>query len=110
MARFVASLGEASHGRMLELARAVNAALRGDCANTGLLDVPEGAERVTVRDARCRAGRLALLISLDEDAARARWHLAGMERGSMTFAFDAAPGPCRFGWMLGGGEKGGNFA
>ena len=103
MSRFVSPSQEASPRQMLALAAAVNAALRGDCANTGLLDVPAGASSAEVRDSRCRAGRLALLIPLDAEAAALRWHLAAMERGLMRFGFASpAPAPCRFGWMLAG--------
>ena len=100
MANFVAATAEAGPKQMLALAVGVNAALRGDTANIGRVDVPAGAVRVTVKDARCRAGRLALLIPLDAEAASAVWHLEGMERGSMTFGFASAPGACSFGWAL----------
>ena len=102
MSRFVSPAAEASPRQMLALAAAVNAALRGDCANTGLLDVPAGAAEITVADARCRAGRLALLVPLDAEAASVRWHLAAMERGAMRFGFDSVPHSCRFGWLLAG--------
>ena len=102
MSRFVAPSPEASPRQMLALAAAVNAALRGDCANTGLLDVPAGTAEIAVADARCRTGRLALLVPLDAAAASVRWHLAAMERGAMRFGFDAVPQACRFGWLLAG--------
>jgi hypothetical protein len=91
---------------MLALAAAVNAALRGDCANTGLLAVPAGTQEVTVQDARCRAGRLAQLIPLDAQAARVRWHLAAMERGAMRFGLEGVDAACNFGWMLLGEGQG----
>ena len=103
MPRFIPQSPEASPRQMLALASGLNAALRGDCANTGLLEVPAGASSAEVRDSRCRAGRLALLIPLDGNAAALRWHLAAMERGLMRFGFaDPAPALCRFGWMLAG--------
>ena len=103
MPRFIPQSPEASPRQMLALASGLNAALRGDCANTGLLEVPAGASSAEVRDSRCRAGRLALLIPLDSEAAALRWHLAAMGRGSMRFGFAGpAPAPCRFGWMLAG--------
>ena len=102
MSRFVSPAPEASPRQMLALAAAVNAALRGDCANTGLLSVAAGTVQATVQDPRCRAGRLAQLIPLDARAAAVRWHLAAMERGSMRFEFDAVPEACAFGWMLSG--------
>lgn len=100
MANFVAMAAEAAPRQMLALAVGVNAALRGDTANTGRVDVPAGVTSITVQDSRCRAGRLALLIPLDAAASAAAWHLESMERGSMTFGFASAPGPCAFGWAL----------
>ena len=60
----------------------------------------DDAESVTIRDKRCRAGRLALLIPLDVAAARAVWWLSSMTRDSMTFSFASAPGACSFGWII----------
>ncbi|MBQ4077219.1 MAG: hypothetical protein IJD65_06090 [Mailhella sp.] len=103
MPRFIPHSPEPTPRQMLALASGLNAALRGDCANAGLLEVPAGASSAAVQDSRCRAGRLALLIPLDANAAALRWHLAAMERGSMRFGFAGpAPAPCRFGWMLAG--------
>ena len=103
MPRFIPQSPAPTPRQMLALASGLNAALRGDCANTGLLEVPAGASSAEVRDSRCRAGRLALLIPLDSEAADLRWHLAAMGRGSMRFGFASpAPAPCRFGWMLAG--------
>ena len=103
MPRFIPHSPDPTPRQMLALASGLNAALRGDCANAGLLEVPAGASAAEVQDSRCRAGRLALLIPLDAEAAALRWHLAAMERGSMRFAFSSpAPVPCRFGWMLAG--------
>ena len=107
MSRFISPSPEASPRQMLALAAAVNAALRGDCANTGLLSVPAGAREATVQDARCRAGRLAQLIPLDAQAAKVRWHLASMERGAMRFGLEGVDAACRFGWMLSGEGQGG---
>ena len=64
MPRFIPQSPEPTPRQMLALASGLNAALRGDCANAGLLEVPEGASSAEVRDSRCRAGRLALLIPL----------------------------------------------
>ncbi len=102
MPRFVPQTSEDSPRQRLALAAAVNAALRGDCACTGLLHVPAGAASAEVRDQRCRAGRFALLIPLDANAAAARWHLAAMERGLMRFGLEGVTQDCRFGWMLAG--------
>ena len=110
MANFVAMTADSGPRQMLALAVGVNAALRGDTANIGRVDVPAGAASVTVEDSRCRAGRLVLLIPLDAAAASVRWHLADMDRGRMTFAFSEAPGACSFGWALigDGGVKSGS--
>ncbi len=105
MANFVAQVTEATGKQMLALAVGVNAALRGDTANIGRVSCAAGATSVTVRDARCRAGRLALLIPLDESAAAASWWLSSMTQGSMTFRFKSAPGACLFGWALVGDGK-----
>ena len=103
MPRFIPHSPESTPRQMLALASGLNAALRGDCANTGSFELPAGASHAEVRDSRCRAGRLALLIPLDAEAASLRWHLAAMERGAMRFGFSGpAPAPCRFGWMLAG--------
>ena len=101
MPNFIPQTPDTSPQRGLALAAAVNAALRGDCANTGLLSVDAGATSATVQDARCRAGRLALLIPLNAQASALNWHLAGMTRGSMTFAFSPAPSAdADFGWAI----------
>ena len=102
MPRFVSPSPQATPGQMLALASAVNAALRGDCANTGVAEAAAGAQVLEVRDSRCRAGRFALLIPLDENAAGVRWHLAAMERGQMRFGLQGVEAPCRFGWLIAG--------
>lgn len=106
MPNFIPQTPDVSPQRGLALAAAVNAALRGDTFNTGRLVCPAGSVSATVRDARCRAGRFALLIPLDARAAALRWHLASMTRGSMTFSFSAAPSAdAVFGWaIVGTGE------
>lgn len=100
MATFVSQIDKATPAQMLALAVGVNAALRGETANTGVMEVAAGQTQATVQDMRCRAGRLAILIPLDAAAAGVDWWLADMTRNSMTFGFSAAPGACRFGWAL----------
>lgn len=101
MANFVPQTPDNSPKRCLDLAVAVNAALRGDTANTGRLTCAAGQNSVTVEDKRCRAGRLALLIPLDSVAAGLEWWLADMTRDSMTFGFYPAPSAeALFGWAL----------
>lgn len=108
MANFVPQVQASTPAQMLALAVGVNAALRGDTANIGIVNCAAGATFVTVKDKRCRAGRLALLIPLDATAAGAVWWLSEMTRDSMTFSFTSAPGACSFGWALigDGGDKG----
>ena len=101
MSRFVSPAPEASPRQMLALAAAVNAALHGDTANIGRLACAAGQNSVTVRDKRCRAGRLALLIPLNSVAAGLEWWLADMARDQMTFDFYPAPSAeAVFGWAL----------
>ena len=107
MANFVPQVPASTPAQMIALAVGVNAALRGDTANTGRAACAAGETSLTIKDARCRAGRLALLIPLDQAAARSVWWLESMTRGSMTFRFASAPGECSFGWALvGGGDEG----
>ncbi|MBO4311551.1 MAG: hypothetical protein J5828_00955 [Desulfovibrionaceae bacterium] len=92
-------------GQMLSLALAANAALRGETANTGTASLAAGSDGLTILDQRCRAGRLALLIPLNEDAAGLAWHLETMTQGSMTFAFASAPSAeAKFGYVIVGGD------
>ena len=100
MANFVPQVSASTPAQMIALAVGVNAALRGDTANIGRVTCAAGATSVTVKDKRCRAGRLAILIPLDEAAAGAAWWLSEMTRDSMTFSFVTAPGECSFGWAL----------
>lgn len=100
MANFVPQVPASTPAQMIALAVGVNAALRGDTANIGRVNCAAGVTSVTVKDKRCRAGRLAILIPLDEAAAGAVWWLSDMTRDSMTFSFAEAPGACSFGWAL----------
>ena len=100
MGKYVSQIDKPTPAQMLALAVGVNSALQGETANTGVLQVAAGQTEVTVQDARCRAGRLALLIPMDAAAAAVDWWLADMTRNSMTFGFSSAPGACRFGWAL----------
>ena len=101
MANFVPAIADNSPEQCRRLAVGVNAALRGDLANIGRLTCAAGAESVTVKDKRCRAGRLALLIPLNSVAAGLDWWLADMTRDQMTFDFYPAPSAeAVFGWAL----------
>ena len=92
MAAFVAQTGGSSSTQMLQIAAAVNKALRGETANTGRVTAASGASSVTIQDPRCRAGRLAILIPLDAAAAGVGWYLDSMTQGSMSFGFTVALG------------------
>ena len=97
---FCTVTGESTPLHILEIAQAANEALRGETYTTGVVDVTEGEAVVTVRDARCGAGKLATLVPLDAKAAAVSWWLSSMLKGEMQFTFSAAPGACRFGWAL----------
>lgn len=106
MANFIPQTADDSAQRRLALAAGVNAALRGETANIGRLACAAGSGSVTVRDKRCRAGRLALLIPLDSVAAGVSWWLASMTRDEMTFHFSPPPASeARFGWAIIGDGK-----
>jgi len=92
MAAFVPQVAAATPAQMLQIAAAVNKALRGECANVGRVTAASGTSSVTIQDPRCRAGRLAMLIPLNAAAAAAAWYLSSMTQGSMTFSFTAALG------------------
>ena len=108
MANFVPQVPALTPAQILALATGVNAALRGDTANIGRVTCAAGETAVTIKDSRCRAGRLAILIPLDAAAASAVWWLSEMTKNKMTFSFAFAPGACSFGWALigDGGDKG----
>ena len=101
MANMVPQIADNSPEQCRRLAVGVNAALRGDTSNIGRLSCAAGRNSVTVRDERCRAGRLALLIPLNSVAAGLGWWLDSMTRDEMTFKFTAAPSAeALFGWAL----------
>ena len=105
MAAFVTQTGGTGNAQMLQIAAAVNKALRGETANTGTVTAAAGSAKVTIQDPRCRYGRLAILIPLNAAAAGVQWYLDvandGMTQGSMEFTFVAAPGAdAEFGWAL----------
>jgi hypothetical protein len=101
MANMVPQIADNSPEQCRRLAVGVNAALRGDTANIGRLSCAAGASSVTVKDKRCRAGRLALLIPLNSVAAGLEWWLSDMTRDAMTFDFYPAPSAeAVFGWAL----------
>ena len=101
MANMVPQIADNSPEQCRRLAVGVNAALRGDTANIGRLACAAGQNSVTVKDRRCRAGRLAMLIPLNSVAAGLEWWQADMTRDSMTFNFYPAPSAeALFGWAL----------
>lgn len=97
MARQVAIFPKATPGQMTALALAVNGAIAGETLNTGTFTA--GAGDKTVRDPRCRAGRVAMLVPLNADAAGMTWFLSSMTRGEMTFTL-AGSGTGSWAWLI----------
>lgn len=101
MAVFVSQLPSSDAGQMLRICAGVNAALRGETANTGTFTLAANHTSVTVNDKRCRAGRMAILVPMDAVAASLTGWLSDMTRDSMTFSFSTAPAAdCIFGWAI----------
>ena len=97
---FCTVTGEATPSHILEISQTANEALRGETYTLGEIEISDGVPSVTVKDARCGAGKLAVLVPLDSKAAAVSWWLSSMLNGEMTFTFSSAPGACRFGWAL----------
>lgn len=97
MARQVAIFPKATPEQMTALALAVNGAIAGETLNTGTFTA--GAGDKTVRDPRCRAGRVAMLVPLNADAAGMTWYLSSMTRGGMTFTL-AGSGTGSWAWLI----------
>lgn len=97
MARQVAIFPKATPEQMTALALAVNGAIAGETLNTGTFTA--GAGDKTVRDPRCRAGRVAMLVPLNADAAGMTWYLSSMTRGEMTFTFTGS-GTGSWVWLI----------
>lgn len=97
MARQVAIYPKATPEQMTALALAVNGAIAGETLNTGTFTA--GAGDKTVRDPRCRAGRVAMLVPLNADAAGMTWCLSSMTRGEMTFTL-AGSGAGSWAWLI----------
>lgn len=97
MARQVAIYPKATPEQMTALALAVNGAIAGETLNTGTFTAGAGAK--TIRDPRCRAGRVALLVPLNADAAGMTWFLATMTRGTMTFSISGT-GTGSWAWLI----------
>lgn len=97
MARQVAIFPKATPEQMTALALAVNGAIAGETLNTGTFTA--GAGDKTVRDPRCRAGRVAMLVPLNADAAGMTWFLSSMTRGEMTFTL-AGSGTGSWTWLI----------
>ena len=102
MAKFVSRFSDAE-----EVAGAINAALHGETANIGRVTFEAGEDEKEIKDSRCRAGRLTLLIPLSANSAGVSWYLKEMSRGKMVFALsEAAEDDLDFGWViLGDGLK-----
>ena len=97
MARQVAIYQKATPEQMTALALAVNGAIAGETLNTGTFTA--GAGDKTIRDPRCRAGRVAMLVPLNADAAGMTWFLATMTRGTMTFSISGT-GTGSWAWLI----------
>lgn len=97
MARQVAIYPKATPEQMTALALAVNGAIAGETLNTGTFT--SGAGDKTIRDPRCRAGRVAMLVPLNADAAGMTWCLSSMTRGEMTFTL-AGSGTGSWAWLI----------
>ena len=101
MANFLPQTADNSPERCRLLSVAVNKCLRGETANIGRVVCAAGQTSVTVKDKRCRAGRLAILIPMNSVAAGLVWWMDSMTRDEMTFKFTAAPSAeAMFGWAL----------
>lgn len=97
MARQVAIYPKATPEQMTALALAVNGAIAGETLNTGTFTA--GAGDKTIRDPRCRAGRVAMLVPLNADAAGMTWFLVTMTRGTMTFSISGT-GTGSWAWLI----------
>ncbi len=97
MARQVAVYPKATPEQMTALALAVNGAIAGETLNTGTFTAGTGDK--TIRDPRCRAGRVAMLVPLNADAAGMTWFLATMTRGTMTFSISGT-GTGSWAWLI----------
>nr|DAG43785.1 MAG TPA: hypothetical protein [Caudoviricetes sp.] len=97
MARQVAIYPKATPEQMTALALAVNGVIAGETLNTGTFTA--GAGDKAVRDPRCRAGRVAMLVPLNADAASMTWYLSSMTRGEMTFTL-AGSGTGSWAWLI----------
>ena len=97
MARQVAVYPKATPEQMTALALAVNGAIAGETLNTGAFTA--GAGDKTVRDPRCRAGRVAMLVPLNADATGMTWFLSAMTRGEMTFTISGT-GTGSWAWLI----------
>lgn len=97
MAQQVAIYPKATPEQMTALALAVNGAIAGETLNTGTFTA--GAGDKTVRDPRCRAGRVAMLVPLNADAAGMTWYLSAMTRGEMTFTLTGS-GFGSWAWLI----------
>lgn len=97
MARQVAIYPKATPEQMTALALAVNGAIAGETLNTGTFQAEAGEK--TVQDPRCRAGRVAMLVPLNADAAGMTWYLSAMTRGSMTFTLTGS-GTGSWAWLI----------
>lgn len=97
MARQVPVSPESSPEQMTAIALAVNSALSGETLNNGTFTASAGTK--TIKDTRCRAGRVALLVPLNADAASMSWYLSKMTQNEMTFTINGS-GSGSWAWLI----------
>jgi hypothetical protein len=97
MARQVPIIHEATPEQMTALALAVNGALGGETLNSGTFTASAGT--TTIKDSRCRTGRVALLVPLNAAAAAMSWYLSAMKRGQMSFTITGS-GSGSWAWLI----------
>ena len=92
----------------VQLAAAVNAALRGETHNTGTMTVPAGATEYLLKDPRLGVEKMLSLTPLDAEAAQAGvWvDRSGLTRGSARLRFTRPPAAeCGFDYSITGIQR-----
>jgi hypothetical protein len=83
------SLDERTHRQ--QLAKGVNAALRGDSHNTGQITVPAGTEDYVINDPRIGVGRILVFTPANAEAAQLQIYLTEVLNGSAAISFINMP-------------------
>lgn len=71
---------------ILEMANAINQALRGETYNLTTITFATGETSKTIAHALCGAGKVAALIPINAAAASAGGYMSSMDKGSMVLA------------------------